>query len=367
MIRTATLADLDRLVAIEEQAFTTDRFSRRTFRYLITKANASLQVYELEGEVHGYVILLFNTGISLSRIYSIAVDSARIGQGIGLQLMQAAEQITLQHNCIALRLEVRADNAKAITLYKKLGYKQFAISHDYYEDHVAALRFEKSLTPHFKPDIARVPYYQQTLDFTCGPAALMMAMHALDPSLEQTRELELRLWRESTTIFMTSGHGGCGPYGMALAAARRGFEVELYISVAGTLFIDSVRSEEKKEVMRLVQDDMLNELTHYPVKIQYTPLSVDALQSKFDEGGILIVLISLYRIYKAKIPHWVVVTGFDENYVYAHDPYTEPDGERSAVDCVNMPIPKKDFARMSRYGRSGQKAVLIIKPSKTRN
>ncbi len=364
MIRTATLDDLDRLVAIEDESFSSDRFSRRTFRYLLTKANAAVQVWEVEGAISGYVILLFNIGISLGRIYSIAVEPAQTGTGIGRHLMAAAEQTALQHHCIALRLEVRADNDSAIEFYKKLGYKQFAIAHDYYEDHADALRFEKSLAPQFKPDIFRVPYYAQTLDFTCGPAALMMAMHALNPNIALTRELELRLWRESTTIFMTSGHGGCGPYGLALAAYHRGFDVELYRSEASTLFIDSVRSDEKKEVMRLVQEDMLHEISSLPIKVEYASLSVDALQKKFDEGGILIVLISLYRIYKEKIPHWVVVTGFDTHYVYAHDSYINPDGDRTVTDSVNMPIPKADFARMSRYGRSGQKAVLIIKPRK---
>ena len=40
----------------------------------------------------------------------------------------------------------------------------------------------------------------------------------LDPGLTLDRTLELRVWREATTIFMTSGHGGCGPDGLALAA-----------------------------------------------------------------------------------------------------------------------------------------------------
>lgn len=361
MIRPATLADLDRLVAIEEEVFTSDRFSRRTFRYLLTKANAVTLVYVSEKDVCGYLILLFSTGISLSRIYSIAVATTHQGKGIAIQLMQEAEKIAIQHNCVLVRLEVRTDNTPAISLYKKLGYKQFAVTHDYYEDHSDALRFEKSLAPQLKPAIARVPYYAQTLDFTCGPAALMMAMHALKPSFELSRELELHLWRESTTIFMTSGHGGCGPYGLALAAYHRGFDVELYLSDTSTLFVDSVRSDEKKEVMRLVQDDMLRELAKLPIKIEYAPLDVNALQEKFDEGGIPIVLISLYRIYKAKIPHWIVVTGYDKNYVYANDPLSERTGGRPVIDCINMPIPKADFARMSRYGRSGQKTVLIIK------
>ncbi|HAQ00126.1 MAG TPA: ribosomal-protein-alanine acetyltransferase, partial [Rhodospirillum rubrum] len=76
---------------------------------------------------------------------------------------------------------------------------------------------------------SRVPLYHQTLEFTCGSACLMMAMHALDSRQPMTRSHEIRLWREATTIFMASGHGGCGPHGLALAAHRRGFEAEIYV------------------------------------------------------------------------------------------------------------------------------------------
>jgi hypothetical protein len=39
--------------------------------------------------------------------------------------------------------------------------------------------------------------------FTCGPAALMMAMHGLNRDYQPSREEEINLWREATTIFMT--------------------------------------------------------------------------------------------------------------------------------------------------------------------
>jgi hypothetical protein len=209
--------------------------------------------------------------------------------------------------------------------------------------------------------MVRVPYYEQTLDFTCGPSALLMAMKSLDPKLELSRQLELRLWRESTTIFMTSGHGGCGPYGMALSAWHRGFDVEVYVKEPGVLFVDSVRSEEKKEVMRLVQEDFIGELLKLPVKLSRRALRVNQIQKKFEAGGIPIVLISSYRIYREKFPHWVVVTGFDEKYIYVHDPYVDHESDKSATDCINMPILKKDFERMARYGKAGQQAVLILK------
>jgi ribosomal protein S18 acetylase RimI-like enzyme len=362
MIRPATLADLDALLAIEMRCFDgQDRFSRRSFRYLLTKANAITLVTEIEQVLEGYVSVLFNTGTSLARIYSLAVRPESRGKGLGEALMEAAEAAAIARGFVTLRLEVHPDNASAIALYRQHGYKQFGITGpDYYADHAPALRFEKRLAPPFKPELVHVDYYQQTLEFTCGPAALMMAMHALEPAVEFTRSLELQLWRESTTIFMTSGHGGCGPYGMALALDRRGFRIELYVSEEGTFFRDSVRSEEKKAVMQLVEEDFVAEIQAQAIPVIHGKLTVEKLQERFVAGGIPVVLISSYRIYREKSPHWVVVTGFDDQYIYVHDPYVDEKAGKRAIDCINMPIPKKDFQRMTSYGKAAQKAALIV-------
>lgn len=364
MIRPATPEDIDALVAIENLCFETDRLSRRSFRHMITKAHAALLLDEEAGAVRGYVLLLFNAGTSLARMYSIAVHPEFRSRGIGRQLMVAAEQAALAQDCVTLRLEVRMDNASSIALYESMGYRRFGFYDDYYEDHMDALRYEKRLVPSLRPDMARVPYYEQTLEFTCGPAALMMAMGALDPAIELNRRLELRLWRESTTVFMTSGHGGCGPFGLALAAHHRGFEVEAYVNDEGALFVDSVRAEEKKEVIRLVQDDFTEEMAQVGVPLHYRRISVSEMKQEFAHGAIPLVLISSYRIYQEKFPHWVVVTGFDDHFIYVHDSFVDHEKGKTVTDCVNMPIPHKDFERMARYGKSGQRAVLIIRKPK---
>lgn len=361
MIRPATLTDIDALVAIENQCFGTDILSRRSFRYLLTKGHANTLLAEQDGRVCGYAMALYSGGTSMSRLYSLAVVPELRRRGIGLRLLQAIEQQAQGQDCASMRLEVRRDNAPAQSLFRKTGYKQFGAIADYYEDHMDALRWEKSLAPHLEPDMVRVPYFQQSLEFTCGPAAVMMAMHALDAGLSLDRKLELRIWRESTTVFMTSGHGGCGPYGLAISAYHRGFEVEIYVNDDAALFVDSVRSEEKKEVIRLVQEDFLDEIKHSPIRVSYGILSVAELQRRFEEGGIPIVLISSYRIYKEKFPHWVVVTGFDDRFIYVHDPLVDTEAGETVTDSINMPILKKDFERMARYGKTSQRAALIIK------
>ncbi len=350
---------------MESRSFDSDRLNRRQLRYLITKANATTIVAERAGHLLGYVTVLFSRGTSLARLYSIAVSEEARGQGLGKALVRHAEKVAADHDCAYLRLEIRTDNQPSIRLFESQGYKRFGSYADYYEDHADAHRYEKSLAPQRKSNVAKVPYYEQTLEFTCGPAALMMAMKRLNPKLVLDRKLELRLWREATTIFMTSGHGGCGPFGLAIAAATRGFHVEVYVNDAGTHLVDSVRSTEKKEVIRLVQEDMADQLRDLAVEVNYEAMDVNQLEARFRAGQIPLVLISSYQIYEEKYPHWVTVTGFDERFIYVHDPYVDYETGETLTDSLHMPIHKKDFARMSRYGRSGLKAVVLIGPARS--
>jgi ribosomal-protein-alanine acetyltransferase len=359
-IRRGGRDDLEALVALEARCFDLDRLSRRNFRYLLSRANALTLVASEGGRMLGYAMLLFNTGTSLARLYSVAVDPSSRGLGIGATLLGASEEAAREHDCVSMRLEVRSDNEAAIRLYDKSGYRRFGVIEDYYEDHRAALRFEKFIVPHLEPNLVNVPFYMQTLDFTCGPSALMMAMKALDPSLDLDRKLELRIWRESTSIFMTAGHGGCGPYGLALSAFHRGFSVEIFINDEGALFTRSVRSEEKKEVIRLVQEDMLEEIRTHPIALHYGTPGMSEIQDRVEAGLIPLVLISSRRIYHENSPHWVVVTGFDDRFIYVHDSFVDLAAHKSATDSINMPILKKDFERMARYGKSGLKAALFV-------
>jgi len=362
VIRTATTADLDGLVELEARSFETDRLSRRSFRYMITRANARMLVAEDEGAVAGYALVLFSRGTALARLYSIAVDGAVRGRGVGRQLLEAAEAEAVARGCVSMRSEVRRDNRASLQLFEKAGYKPFEELEDYYEDHMGALRFERTLAPQLALTQVRVPYYQQTTDFTCGPACLMMAMKALNRGLRLDRTLELRLWREATSIFMAAGHGGCGPFGLALAANRRGNTVELFVKQRGVFLVDTVRDPDKKEVMRVVEEDFLDRIREHGIPHHNRPARFAEVQELFAAGGIPLVLISSWRIYEERMPHWVVITGFEQRFIYVHDPFVDIEEGETVSDCVNMPIARSEFERMARYGRSGQRAVVVIWP-----
>ena len=361
-IRDAVPADIKALVELEERCFETDRMSERSFRYMLTRGKAVLVVDEEDGILRGNALVLFHGRTALARLYSICVDPAWRGHGLARKLLDAAEERAKARGATRMRLEVNVNNTAALMLYRSVGYRDFSLVPEYYEDKADAIRMEKEMAPHLARDLDRVPYYRQTLDFTCGPACLIMAMAAQDPSVRADRTEELRLWREATTIFMTSGHGGCGPIGMALAAWRRGFGVEVSVSDEVELFTDSVRSSDKKEVIRLVEKGFAEELAATGIVVDSEPMSARELMDRLREGGIPIALISSYRLTGEKVPHWIVITGRDDRFVYINDPNVDPVERRSETDCIGIPILPEELERMMSLGRRKNTAALVIYP-----
>ena len=358
-IRLARVEDLDRLLALENRCFEHDRLSRRSFRHFLSSDTASCMVVERAGELLGYAVVLFHGRTALARLYSMAVAPEHQGQGLGRVLLEAAETAALDSGAAVMRLEVHPQNFAAIALYRRAGYLEFGVYRGFYEDDSDALRMQHVLVPRLQPDVSGVPHYRQTLEFTCGPAALMMAMKALNRRLRLDRRLELSLWRESTTIFMTSGHGGCSPHGMALAAWRRGFAVELFVNDERPPFLDTVRMPDKKEVLRLVHQEFLDEIRRTDIMVHRHPLSADELSARVAAGAMVLVMISQYRIYGDKEPHWIIVSGCDQRFIYAHDPYIS-DAHVTATDRVSIPILRREFELMARYGRSRLQAAIIV-------
>jgi len=79
-----------------------------------------------------------------------------------------------------------------------------------------------------------IPFYRQHYDFTCGPACLTMAMKYLEPGVRPGKELEIDLWREANLIAVC----GTGRYGLAFAAATRGFSARVTSSTGGIDFVE---------------------------------------------------------------------------------------------------------------------------------
>lgn len=365
IIRKAQLADVEALVALENSCFDSDRLSRRSFKWMINKANAQLLVAQSQQQILGYVLLLYVRGTSLGRIYSLAILPEHRQRGIAMRLMHAAEQAAQASGRSFIRLEVRPDNLNAIRLYQSLGYKQFESVSDYYQDHADALRMMKVLQPQLEQLQQHVAHYSQTTDFTCGPASLMMAMKTLRPELIMDRPLELQLWREATTIFMTSGHGGCSAQGLALAAWRRDFHTTLITNRSEIPFINGVRSEQKKSVIECVHQDFLAQIAQSDIQQRHATVDVALLRDYLDTGALALVLISSYRLNQTKSPHWVVLASISDTFVYFHDPHIDWDDDKTLTDSLYVPVTHKEFNRILGYGKPRYQAAVILHSAQT--
>jgi ribosomal-protein-alanine acetyltransferase len=145
-IRKAGPSDLAGILRIEQDCFTWDCFNRRQFRYLMTRAKAAFWVAEQKGIICAYTIQLLPEGSRGSRLYSLAVDPAFQGKGIGRALIHHAAMHAGMLKYATLYLEVRTDNGIAIESYKKAGFESFGIRKGYYEDGCDAALYRKSLS-----------------------------------------------------------------------------------------------------------------------------------------------------------------------------------------------------------------------------
>ena len=362
LIRNAQLTDIDALVALETACFETDRLSRRSFKHWLAADHRALLVADVEKNVAGYILIIYHPGTRLARIYSIAVFPQYRGLGLAKQLMAAGEQAANEDGRLYLRLEVSVDNTPAIKLYETQGYQKFGIYRDYYQDHKDALRYQKRIR-RYRDSLQHrsVHWLRQTTPFTCGPAALMMAMHGINRAYQPSQEEEINLWREATTIFMTSGHGGCHPIGLALAAKRRQFSVEVWLNQTTTLFIDGVRNEEKKQIVELVDTCFKRQAAEQGITLHFANVTQNELITAFKAGAIPVILISTFLLDRKKAPHWVVMSGFDDDCLYMHNPDPD-DGRQSEIDCQFIPIAREDFDRMSCFGKNRLRTAVIIWP-----
>jgi len=146
----ATLADLTRLLALENAVFAGDRISCRQFRYLLTKGRA-LVVKAVDGDpadggaLAGCLVLLFRQNSARARIYSLAVAPWARRRGLARRLLAYAEEESRRRCLKGMTLEVREDNAAALALYETMGYTLIGRRRNYYEDGAAAARLGKVL------------------------------------------------------------------------------------------------------------------------------------------------------------------------------------------------------------------------------
>ncbi|MCD1294100.1 N-acetyltransferase [Methanocella sp. CWC-04] len=146
-IRKAVGSDAEEMFRLECLCFDIEAFSIEQLRYLIHTRTSIPLVAEFDEHFAGFVIGLTNRnrGGIYGRIYTLDVDPACRGKGIGMVLMSRVLEELKRAGCKKCFLEVKVENKSAISLYKKLGFEEKDTILDYYAKGVHAIKMKKDL------------------------------------------------------------------------------------------------------------------------------------------------------------------------------------------------------------------------------
>jgi [ribosomal protein S18]-alanine N-acetyltransferase len=125
-LRRATLADVPSILDLERACFSSaeETFNRRQVRYLIGDPRATVTVAVQDERVLGWAVGLVrqHRKTRSGRLYAVAVHPAAQGRRLGRALVERTLTALADLGIVRIYLEVRADNAPAISLYRKLGF-----------------------------------------------------------------------------------------------------------------------------------------------------------------------------------------------------------------------------------------------------
>ena len=130
-LRPMRLSDLDAVLALEEELFTHDTWTRAMYRDELARLDTRhYLVAEDAGTVVGYAGLIAYD--DEAHVATIGVAQARQGEGTGALLLDALLTEADRRSPVVL-LEVRADNELARGLYRRRGFTEIGRRRGYYQ------------------------------------------------------------------------------------------------------------------------------------------------------------------------------------------------------------------------------------------
>ena len=129
VLRPMSTAHLDAVLAIEAAAYEFP-WSRGNFIDSIAAGYPARVLFGSGSEVLGYVIAM--AGVDEMHLLNITVAPAAQGRGHARFLIHALTVLCREHAALKLWLEVRASNARARAMYRRLGFVEVGVRKGYY-------------------------------------------------------------------------------------------------------------------------------------------------------------------------------------------------------------------------------------------
>ena len=143
IVRELSSKDLEEIVRFEKELYKTP-WNLNQFKYELEE-NEFSHMYVLENQ--GVIIGYYGFWVMFDEIDITKVSIRKEFQGMHLSdiLMEDCFNRVNSLGSIKINLEVRVDNVKAISLYKKYGFKEVCVRKDYYGKNEDALMMCREL------------------------------------------------------------------------------------------------------------------------------------------------------------------------------------------------------------------------------
>lgn len=201
--------------------------------------------------------------------------------------------------------------------------------------------------------------YFQATDFTCGPACLMMALAALDDEYQPSHLEELVIWREANLVLQGDPPAGCGPYGLARAALRRGYTVDIYEHQAENIMLTLCRVPEQQKILETITKHDRERAVEQGCRIHKEPLSSTLIADLIAQDKQIIALT-----FGHEDGHWVIVHDLVGKNIFIIDPYKADEKDMAEsqyyTDTGRHFIHYTDAAAWMRYGPEQRSVLLAI-------
>jgi hypothetical protein len=153
---------------------------------------------------------------------------------------------------------------------------------------------------HDRPE--REFFWRQHSPFTCGPAALGNILYQISGNEPENPLIdEIEIWRESTALVCPGSH----PYGLAIAAVRRGFHVRVEIAGDRPWLGKHIRSEhgghESMAAYEAIEQQLLLEGLRLGIRIH--PNELARIRPGEDHGLMLVDARMAGEAHSD--PHWI--------------------------------------------------------------
>jgi len=230
-----------------------------------------------------------------------------------------------------------------------------------HEDEVSGILAERGQ----KRTRLRVPLCKQTTDFSCGACATLMVWRYFDRKVELSKQNEFLIWMEIVALpFKFSS-----PYRIATFFVRRGLETRLLMGQEagseGKTLLECCQVDPTERRLFLDFFKAYNEILKSHIAsaiLDREPTLRDIKIALFNDSPV-IALVDSYYTAKTRgardpphLPHWVVVTGYEDDKFHLNDPMYET-GLKSGKMVMDSGVLEK---AMATYPRFGWPSALIV-------